>query len=316
MDIPLTILSAFEKRGSLHDSADTDCYRLFNLAGDGMPGLSIDRYGEYLLVQYFNQEVGGNTGAIIASVERAAARLPFGIRGIVCKDRIKTRDREDIASRRHSMIAAGEAPPEGYRVRQCGVTVAVDLMRGQSTGLFLDMREVRQALAPLYPSGGSLLNLFCYTALFSVHALLRGMRWALNVDLSRQVLRRAMHNYTLNGLGVDHRDFLEGDALQWIRRLARQGRRFDLGVIDPPTFSRNRKRSFSVKRHMPLLLRQAGGLCAGGFLLTSVNSHSMDFREYRSLHPAEWILEAYFNESWDFVRSGEPYLKAGLWRVR
>jgi 23S rRNA (cytosine1962-C5)-methyltransferase len=79
---------------------------------------------------------------------------------------------------RKSELLSGVAPPDGYLVRQNGVTVAVDLVEGQHTGIFLDMRTVRRKLLPYYGSVGTMLNLFSYTAVFSVHALLNGAKHA------------------------------------------------------------------------------------------------------------------------------------------
>ena len=93
-----------------------------------------------------------------------------------------------------------------------------------------------------------MLNLFSYTALFSVHAVRRGITGAVNVDLSRAVLERAKVNYGLNGLRIDERDFIYGDSLEWIRRFRKKGRTFSFVIFDPPTFSRNRQRSFSSRR--------------------------------------------------------------------
>ncbi len=308
-----TITRAFHRRESLFGIEGTDCFRLFNMEGDGLGGLAIDRYGAYLLMQFFDPGLEDRAKDILRGLEASLPGLPFGVRGILLKDRTMAGD--DASKLCQSRLLAGDPPPGELAVRQCGIIAAVDLMRGQNTGLFLDMREVREFLAGAYPGDGSLLNLFSYTALFSVHALVCGMKQALNIDLSRHVLQRARRNYELNGLRIDGRDFIFGDSMDWIKRLRSRGGSFSFIVVDPPTFSRNRKRTFTVKKHMPLMLESLKSLARGGLVLSSVNSHGIGYREYLSFHPRDWTLEAYFNEPMDFVRSGEPYLKAGVWRA-
>jgi 23S rRNA (cytosine1962-C5)-methyltransferase len=215
-----------------------------------------------------------------------------------------------------SIVIEGSGPPEGYSVRQNGILAAVDLMWGQSTGIFLDMREVRERLVRYYSSVDIMLNLFSYTALFSVHAVNHGVMGAVNVDLSKGVLERAKANYRLNGLRVDERDFIYGDSLDWIRRFRKKGKTFTIAVFDPPTFSRNRKRTFSSKKNYRDSLSMLSDIVDGGYALTSVNSYSISREEYLSYHPAGWRLEFFANESSDFAHSGNPYLKAGFWKIK
>ena len=159
-----------------------------------------------------------------------------------------------------------------------------------------------------------MLNLFCYTGLFSVHALVCGVDSAINVDLSRTVLSRARDNYRLNGLECDDRDFIYGDALEWIKLFIKKKQVFDFAVFDPPTFARNRKKQFSVKRDYRASLEKLDqSVRAGGLILTSVNSYSVSEKEYRSYHPDSWQLLMFANESSDFNNRGNPYLKVGLW---
>jgi len=315
MDIYRLLVGAFGRRNDLYGRDDTDCYRLFNSDGDGIGGLSIDRYGRYLLLQCFNKRAGAMAASMGDALEKALGCLPFMVEGIVMKDRKKEENCGDIATARRSVLLRGNAPPDDYRVMQNGMTVCVDLMKGQNTGVFLDMREARKALASFYIPGGRMLNLFCYTGLFSVHALRHGMGHALNVDLSAAVLKKARENYRLNGLPLDERDFIRGDALEWIGRMKKKAALFSYAVIDPPTFARHRRRNFSVRKHFRPSLTGLSPLVPEGLVFTAVNLHSVGYEEYLSYHPRGWKLEWFGNESSDFARSGEPYLKAGLWKT-
>jgi 23S rRNA (cytosine1962-C5)-methyltransferase len=315
MDLAPLLADAFKKRQSLYGDPDSTCFRLFNGAGDGLDGLALDWYDGYLLAQYFKPAVGGMTDNLVRGIEAAVGLLPSTPAGILLKNRMKQEDAEDISATRTSSLVAGVDPPARHTVTQNGVRAAVDLVRGQSTGIFLDMREVRNRLAPYYAPEDTMLNLFSYTALFSVHAVRSGITGAVNVDLSRAVLERARVNYALNGIRVDERDFIYGDSLEWIRRFRKKGRSFTFVVFDPPTFSRNRQRSFSSRRDYAASLAMLADLAPGGHALTSVNSFSISAEEYRSFHPASWKLEFFANESSDFTPAVDAYLKVGLWRI-
>ena len=216
-----------------------------------------------------------------------------------------------------SRIIEGEYDPNGVVVLQNGVKARVDLITGQNTGIFLDMREIREELSSFYKSESikRALNLFSYTAIFSVHALKNGADSAINIDLSKNVLNRAKINYQLNDLRVDERDFIYGDAVDWIKRLNKRDERFDFILFDPPTFARNKRGNFSVKKNYFDSLESIKSLAKDRFILTSVNSYSVTEEEYRSFHPSEWKLLMLRNESSDFVYKGNPYLKAGLWKI-
>lgn len=315
MSFETIIARAFEKRRPLFDLTGTNCFRLCNGAGDGIDGLTVDIYGEYLLLQYFSPSLQGRTDEIRRALDRAALILPATPRGILLKNRVRTPD-GDLSAAARSVIVEGAGPPAGYAVRQNGVHAVVDLVRGQSTGIFLDMREVRDELAGYYRKEDTMLNLFSYTALFSVHAVRAGITGAVNVDLSRAVLEKAKTNYALNGLRSDARDFIYGDSLDWIRRFKKKETQFSMVIFDPPTFSRNRRRTFSTRNNYSDSLALIEDIAAGGLVLTSVNSSSVTAAEYRSYHPKGWETQFYRNESSDFPFAGEPYLKVGLWRIK
>ncbi len=308
------IRRAFGRREALFGDAATDCFRLFNGGGDGAEGITIDLYGRYLLVQFFLGAAGREQGDLLKAVENSCVGLPVEVRGILFKDRRKRPAGRAGDAGYASEVAAGEGPPARYTVTQNGVRAVVNLMEGLGTGVFLDMREVRDRLRDAYV-GGDLLNLFCYTALHSVHALKNGMDGAVNIDLSGPALRWARLNYEENGLTIDEKSFVRGDSLEWIRIFGKKKRRFGLVIFDPPTFSRNRKKSFSIKRDYASSLRHVSPIAAGGHVLTCVNTESISRDEYLSCHPAGWENLFLAHEPSDFPYRDRPYLKAGLWRV-
>jgi 23S rRNA (cytosine1962-C5)-methyltransferase len=312
--MPPLFEKAFARRAPLYADPAHDCCRLFNGAGDGMDGLTVDRYGAWLLVQIEKTALLQQQKTLFAAIIQAARCLPCKPRGILWKDISgSTTPWRDYPCR--SSIMDGHAPPEELVVMQNGVRVAVDLMLGRHTGLFLDMRIIRGLLAPHYKNGGAMLNLFCYSGIFSVHGLKNGLSSALNLDLAKTALERARRNYGLNGIACDERDFMYGDALTWMKAFAKKGRRFDCVVLDPPTFARSKQGSFSVKKDFPRCLDLLSSLAPGGLALTVVNSPAVSQEQYRQWHPASWQHEWLEHEPDDFPCVERPYLKAGLWKI-
>lgn len=307
---------AIEKRISLFDSSDTNCFRFFNAEGDGLDGLTVDFYSGYILIQYFNHDVEGNLKAAIDAALSVYNSVPGGLKSLLVKNRMNISG-NDYTEARRSEIIEGTYPEKGVIVIQNNIKAYADLLNGQSTGVFLDMREIRSQLPDFYKDYEikKMLNLFCYTALFSVHALANNVSSAVNVDLSRSVLARSRENYSINNFQCDDRDFIYGDAIEWIKLFKKKKQLFDFAVFDPPTFARNRKKQFSVKRDYRDSLESLDKIIGkDGLILTSVNSYSVSENEYRSFHPDHWQLLMFGNESADFVNRGNPYLKVGLWK--
>jgi len=307
---------AIEKRISLFGSSDTNCFRLFNAEGDGLDGITADFYSGYILIQYFNHNVEENLKAAINAALSVYKSVPGGLQGLLVKNRMNISG-NDYTEARRSEIIEGIYPEEGITVLQNNIKAQADLLNGQSTGVFLDMRETRSRLPEFYKDYKvkKMLNLFCYTALFSVHAIANNVNSAVNVDLSRSVLVKARENYRINNFHCDDRDFIYGDAIEWIRLFNKKNQLFDFAVFDPPTFARNRKKQFSVKRDYKSSLELLDKIIEReGLILSSVNSYSVSEKEYRSFHPKHWQLLMFGNESADFVNRGNPYLKVGLWK--
>jgi 23S rRNA (cytosine1962-C5)-methyltransferase len=306
------INAAIEKRAPLFKNENTNCFRIFNSSGDGFDGLIIDLYAGYILIQYFNkaaQSIVNRIPQILIKI------LPVKIKAILSKNRMLNSDKS--VDQWKSSILEGVYDSDDAVVVQNGVKARVDLINGQNTGIFLDMRDVRDKLASFYKSESikRMLNLFSYTAIFSVHGLKNGIDSSINIDLSKAVLNRAKINYQLNDLKVDERDFVYGDAIDWIKRLCKKREIFDFIVFDPPTFARNKKGNFSVKKNYLDSLESIKPIAGDRFILTSINSYSVSEDEYKSFHPVQWKLLMLENESSDFVYKDNHYLKVGLWKI-
>lgn len=313
MELSDKLKAAFARRHTFFSRSDDTCFRLFNSSADGIEGLTIDLYGEYLLGQSFHDEIKNIERETAETASELCASMGKPVRGVLWKERARQDGTPNDKSK--SRLVLGEAPHEGYTVVHNGMVLLCDLMQSQNTGVFMDMREVRNALISHYSKFSSMLNLFSYTAAFSIHALLSGVQNCINVDSSKSAHNRAKQNYRQNGLVPDDRDFIAGDAETWIQFFIKKKRTFSFIVYDPPTFSRAKGSHFSVRRDFRRHCQMLDALAPGGHVLTAMNTVSVSKEEYFAYHPKSWKRVFFMNEAPDFRFSKDHYLKVALWQV-
>ena len=256
---------------------ETDVYRLVNGEGDGLPGLTIDRYGDYRVIQLYTEAWRPHLEMISDALQEFDRP-----RGIYVKGRPQqTRELEARhASKNYAQLLAGERCMGKLVVRENGLSFLVDLEEGLNTGLFLDMRAHRRRLMRKI-TGRSLLNLFCYTGAFSVAAACAGASQVTSVDVSPGYLDWARENFSANGLDPQDYEFIVGDCLEALRRMAEQGRTFGLVLMDPPSFSTTRKSRFSTRGGTSELITAAlKVLEPGGLLMCASNHQKVDVADY------------------------------------
>lgn len=275
--------TAFEKRASLFEV--TDAYRIVNGAADGFPGLTLDRFGDRLQVQFFGPEMLPRRREFVDAVAAM-----FNPACIVVKERL-SRSGKSLENAPME-VAFGTRDAAVGTVREGNARFHVDLLDTVNPGLFLDMRHVRlevedrfRAMTGTVPAsdkqpaqssaeinGPRFLNLFSYTCSFSVHARLGGAAVATNADISGKILDKGRENYALNGLDLRPGEFFRGNALEYVRWAAKKGLKFDGIVLDPPSFARFKGFNFNVREHlMPLVSECAALLNAGAFIMVSSN---------------------------------------------
>jgi 23S rRNA (cytosine1962-C5)-methyltransferase len=227
------VIAAWDLRAPLRERGIT-AFRCLAGEGDGLPGITADFYaGFVVLVTY-----AAALDAIVPWVTAALCELP-GVLGIL------RRDHADRAAELE--LVWGRRPPRELVVAEYGVRLPVDIGVGQKTGLFLDQRENRRFIAELAP-GRSVLNLFSYTGGFSLHAALAGASRVTSVDSAPAAMQAARRGFELNGLDPEAHEFVVGDAFEYLERTAREKRRFDLVISDPPSFARNRQQLPAAER--------------------------------------------------------------------
>ena len=270
---------SFRRREAIQDS--TTAYRLFDGVGDGLPGIYIDRYGPAVVLSVYD-DASLSDHAITAAAEEILATLaPDGVEAVYVKPFTKDRSRlggRAPAETQSPTPRAGSAQPETLIVHEHGVRYEVRPYDGFSTGLFLEHREHRRALAER--GAARVLNLFSYTCGFSVPLAMAGAV-VTNVDVSARYLKWGQRNHELNDVDASQVSYVRMDALAWLRHAARHAsKRFDLIVIDPPTFGAADKRRgigpWKVSSDYPPLLKAAAEvLSPGGSIFAATNSRAL-----------------------------------------
>ncbi|HSQ42287.1 MAG TPA: class I SAM-dependent methyltransferase [Fibrobacteraceae bacterium] len=251
-----------QKRASI--AAQTNAYRVINGIADGFPGVVLDRYGDHWQLQFYRSDWMDRESLLCEAIQ-----IAFSPEFLVVKNRL---DRDGRSLERPKMhVAVGNENAASCEVREGEARFHVDLLDTVNPGLFLDMRDHRIELASL-SCGGDMLNLFCYTGSFSVHARLAGATRAVNVDISAKILSRARENYLLNGIQTLRGEFFRGTAGEYLRYAVRKGLRFRIVVLDPPSFSHSAQGSFQVRQDLESLVRLCAQVVeAQGFLFVSTN---------------------------------------------
>ncbi len=259
------------------DLQNTNAYRLVNAEGDGLPGLTVDRYAGYLMVQLYCEGWRPHlkllTGVLQELLEPA---------GIYEKARPQnTRELEATSdTKRYGRLLAGEAAPQRLAVQENGLTFLVSLEEGLNTGLFLDQRENRRCLMPRM-AGKRFLNLFAYTGAFSVAAAASGATQVTSVDVSPGYTDWNRANFGANRLNPKKHRFLVGDCMAKLAEMTTSNEQFDIILMDPPSFSTTTKGRFTTRGGTSDLVAASLPLLVdGGLLICSSNHQKTDLADY------------------------------------
>jgi 23S rRNA (cytosine1962-C5)-methyltransferase len=233
--------------------------RLVNAEGDGLPGLVVDSYAGWLVIQISTLGIDRARDAIVrALVELAASH------GVYERSDVPERALEGLGST--TGVIAGDAPPALVEIGEGPARLLVDVMHGQKTGLFLDQRLNRQAAAA-YAASRRVVNCFAYSGGFSVHAALAGAAEIVSIDISADACRLAERNLALNR--CVNTSVLEANCFDWLRAASDAGETFGVVILDPPAFARGRSALAGAQRgYKEINLRALKLLEPGGVLVT------------------------------------------------
>jgi 23S rRNA (cytosine1962-C5)-methyltransferase len=288
-------------------SADTDALRIVDGTGDGFNDLAIDDFAGNWLV-----ETKGDFPEWLRNIKHRGTedtekhreeKNPDHPSVTLCASVFKNPSSiywKRLGDKESPRWVSGIRQEEPFVVSENGVKYWIDFASGYSQGIFLDQRDNRLALRQM-ARGKTVLNTFAYTCAFGVCAALGGAAEMVNLDLSKRYLEWGRRNYALNPAssgrsgapevaggttpGQARHDFIFGDVADWLKRFRKKGRKFDIILLDPPTFSRNEKGAiFTIEDGFTALVGQAVALLnAGGTLFCSTNQRSMNASEFRRL---------------------------------
>lgn len=235
-----------------------DSYRLIAGESDGMPGITIDRFQNFLVLQLLSAGAEYQRATLISALQH-------------CYPDCAIYDRSDVAVRKKEGLPLaqgpilGELPPALLPITEHGLKLLVDIQQGHKTGFYLDQRDSRLA-ARHYSSGRRVLNCFSYTGAFAVAALMGGCKQVISVDTSQAALDIAQQNVELNQLDLNKALFIRDDVFQLLRSYRAQGEKFDLIIMDPPKFVENKNqlagacRGYKDINMLALQLLNPGGI--------------------------------------------------------
>lgn len=307
IDVDRFLRAALVRRLPLLAARDTNCLRLISGQAEDLKGVAAERFGEAVIFQVHH---GSAADAQFLGGLARWYRDTLGIRTAYAKSFLKGPAREDMefdaepTGRRLKVDLGGEkpvlGPPVGEEiiVAEFGIRFSIRPAAGQSVGLFLDQRDNRRRIRQM-SEGKDVLNLFAYTCGFSVAAALGGARSTASVDVSPKHLEWGRRNFELNGIVLEIGEiessgvspsvqpphlFFRSDAYEFLKRAQRQGREYDLMILDAPSFAhgRGKREAFSIETDLSKLVRAAVEvLRSGGTMLVSTNYRKLTLEGIR-----------------------------------
>jgi 23S rRNA (cytosine1962-C5)-methyltransferase len=276
-DVERHLYAALVRRLPVLTMPDTDAYRLLTGDAEGVKGLIAERYGPVVTLQ--SQGTTRMPKATLRSIARWYLRM-LDVDAVYARDTVDdgpTPPGAESVDVRPPRPLAGVPVPERIVIHEGDLQYSVSPYRGSSVGLFLDHRDNRQRVRGM-ARDRSVLNLFAYTCGFSVAAAAGGAHRTVSVDLSTANLDWGRDNFRLNNLDLEGHTFVRADAADYLKRAGKRGDRFELIILDPPTFAHGRKRGrhFSIARDLADLVRaSAAVLEPGGVIVVATNYRRM-----------------------------------------
>ncbi len=268
------IRTAAEKRSAFFTSDVTSAFRVFNGEGDGIGGLTIDFFNGFYMVSWYSEGIYSFRDEVYEGLKKAV-----NTRGIYEKLRFNKNgqyvEQDDYVS--------GEKGEFPIIIQENGMNYAVDLNDGAMTGIFLDQRNVRKALRDKYSENKTVLNTFSYTGAFSVAAAHGGSISTTSVDLAKRSLPKTIEQFAVSGIDYEAQDIKVMNVFEYFSYAARHNLKFDVVVLDPPSFARTKKMTFSTAKDYPKLLKDALAITADdGVIIASTNNASFNMKKFKT----------------------------------
>ncbi|MFB7639097.1 class I SAM-dependent rRNA methyltransferase [Peribacillus butanolivorans] len=276
------IRTAYDYRKPFFEDTETTAFRLFNGEGDGIGGLIIDHYDGHYVISWYSKGIYSFKDYIIKALQNTVE-----VKSIYQKKRFDTKgqyvDEDDFVM--------GEQPEFPLLVKENGVRFAVYLNDGAMVGVFLDQREVRRTIRDKYAKGKNVLNMFSYTGAFSVFAALGGSVKTTSVDLANRSLPKTMEQFSVNEIDPETQNIVVMDVFKYFKYAVKKALKFDMVILDPPSFAKSKKFTFSAGKDYTNLLKDAISITEdNGVIVASTNCSTFDMKKFKS------FIEAAFRE--------------------
>ncbi len=287
------IQQAISSRHDFYASEDTTAFRIFNSEGDGIGGLIIDYYDGYYVMSWYSEGIYQLKEYVIEALKSAP-----NFKGLYQKKRFNVKGQyieEDD-------FVAGDKGEFPLIVKENGIRFAVYLNDGAMVGVFLDQRDVRKTIRDKYAKGKTVLNMFSYTGAFSVAAALGGAAKTTSVDLANRSLAKTIEQFSVNGIDHEAQDIIVEDVFKYFKYAVKKNMTFDLVVLDPPSFAKSKKHTFSAAKDYKDLLKEAIALTKpNGVIVASTNASNFDMKKFHS------FIEKAFNEKGERYKMMEQF---------
>ena len=267
------VRESLDRRKGIPGLDGTDVYRAVYAEADCLPGLIVDRYGDFLVLQALTAGIERVKDTVRDALLEAAAP-----KGIFERSDPEPRKLEGLGP--SAGVIAGAAPPERVEVVEKGRRFLVDIAGGQKTGFYIDQRDNRARVAE-YAREKDILDLFAYTGGFSVCSLLAGASRATLVESSYPALETAEKNLAANGIDESMAELVQGNAFEVARSFRDSGKTFDLVIADPPKFAQSRGQLAGAERaYKDVNLLAMKLLAPGGILATFSCSGAVEIEHF------------------------------------
>lgn len=267
--------AAIKKRKNFEDDPITNAYRIFNGEGDGFGGITVDYLDGHYLVTWYSQGIYRMKDMILSALKELV-----DFKSIYEKKRFDTKGQylED------DDFVCGLKPDFPIDVVENGVHFPVYLNDGPMIGFFLDQKNVRKAIRDTYSKGKTVLNTFSYTGAFSVYAALGGATNTTSVDLANRSRAKTTEVFEVNGVNLEQQKIIVEDVFEYFKYANRKKLLFDVVILDPPSFARSKKHTFSAAKDYSKLAAEALNITeVGGLVVASTNHSGFGMKKFKQM---------------------------------
>lgn len=286
---------AINLRKEFYNNQNTTAFRVFNGEGDNIGGLTIDYFDGYYLINWYSEGIYMFREYIIKALSELT-----DYKGIYQKKRFndggKYIDDDDFV--------IGERGNFPIIVKENGVEFAVYLNEGAMVGFFIDQRDVRNIIKEKYAKNKNVLNTFSYTGAFSVFAAKGGAKKTTSVDLANRSRKKTVEQFEINNINADEQDIIVEDVFKYFKYAVKKQLLFDLVILDPPSFAKSKKHTFSASKDYTNLLKEAILITEkSGIIIASTNCSSFDMKRFK-----EFVDKAFHETNTEYNIVEEFYL--------